>query len=378
MVKYFILIFLEEDMKGKFKRIMACAMAMAVTSTLLFGCAGKKDKKDSDVVYTKEEASTTKAMVIGDYDVYMDELVIYAIQEITLYGVTPDMIEADEKTYKDQTLALVRETKILYDVALHNNVELNDDDIAARDKLINSFKSVVPEEVFEKYGISDEVIEKVFTERTYVEKFENDIRNQMGQDISKDLADGFKDYNFQKLYYMVFPTIEVDDDGNPATDTDGNYIEVSDDKKEEAKENAKNASDEINSGKDCKEVAENYGVSTFCSEMNGYVGAYSDEMNEALDKLSAGECTDIIDSEVGYVIIAVISDHDEELKENYIYSVANDYLSDQYQSLRNDWLASIPVDVEKDMEGDVWEKFDMKDLSQMLNDAGIVMPTVPQ
>ncbi len=365
-------------MKGKFKRIMACAMAMAVTSTLLFGCAGKKDKNDNDVVYTKEEASTTKAMVIGDYDVYMDELMIYAIQEITLYGVTPDMIDADEKTYKDQTLALARETKILYDVALHNDVELNDDDIAARDKLINSFKSVVPEEVFEKYGISDETIEKVFTERTYVEKFENDIKNQMGQDITKDLTDGFKDFNFQKLYYMVFPTIEVDDDGNPATDADGNYIEASDDKKEEAKENAQNAAAEINSGKDCKEVAESYGVSTFCSEMNGYVGAYSDEMNEALDKISAGECTDIIDSEVGYVIIAVISDHDEEIKENYIYSVANDYLSDQYQSLRNDWLASIPVDTEKDMEGDVWEKFTMKELSQMLYDAGIVMPAVSQ
>ena len=215
-------------MKGKLKKIIVCAVTIAMTSTLLFGCSGKKDNKKNDVVYTKEEASTTKAMVIGDYDVYMDELMIYAIQEITLYGVTPDMIEADEKTYKEQTLALARETKILYDVALHNNVELNDDDIAARDKLINSFKSVIPEEVFENFGISDEVIEKVFTERTYVEKFENDIKNKMGKDISDDLTEAYKDYNFQKLYYMVFPTIEVDEDGNPATDSEGNYIEASD------------------------------------------------------------------------------------------------------------------------------------------------------
>ena len=112
--------------------------------------------------------------------------------------------------------------------------------------------------------------------------------------------------------------------------------------------------------------------------MNGYVGAYSEEMNEALDKLQAGECTEIIDSDLGYVIIAVLSDHDSDLQESYVYSVANDYLNDQYESLRNDWLASIPVDVENDMEGDAWEKYSMKDLSQILNDAGIVMPAVSQ
>ena len=362
-------------MRGKFNKVIVGALALAMTSTLLFGCSAKKDDKKSKPVYTKEEASSTKAMVIGDYDVYMDELMIYAIQEITLYGVTPEMLEKGEDTYKQQALALARETKILYDVALHNNVELSDDDIAARDKLIENFKKAVPAEVFEKYGISDEIIEKVFTERTYVEKFENDIKNSMGQDITDDLTKAYKDYNFQNLYYMVFPTIEVDADGNPATNEDGTYKQASDEKKKEAEENAKKAAEEINSGKDCKEVAESYGITAYSSEMNGYVGAYSDEMNEALGNISAGQCTDIIDSELGYVIIAVMDDHNEELKENYIYSVANDVLKDQYDSLRNDWLASIPVDVEKDMQGDAWEKFVMKDMSQMLSDAGIVQGT---
>ena len=360
-------------MRRKIKGILTYAMAFVLTATLLFGCSGKKKNDKSTVVYSKDEASSTKAMVIGDYDVYLDELMVYAIQEITLYDVTPDMVDKDEKTYKDQTLSLARETKILYDVALHNNVELNDDDIAARDKLIENFKAAVPDEVFEKYGVTDEAIEKVFTERTYVEKFENDIKNQMGQDISNDLTEAYKDYNFQKLYYMVFPTVETDADGNPATDTDGGYKEVSDDKKNEAKENAKKASEEINSGKDYNEVAKEYGIEKYCSEMNGYVGAYSDEMNEALEKISAGGCTDVIESELGYVIIAVTADHDEDLKTSYIYSVANDYLDDQYQSLRTDWLASIPVDTVNDMEGDVWANFKMKDLSQMLYDAGLII-----
>lgn len=360
-------------MKRKNKRIIACVLTLVLSATLLFGCSGKTKDDKSDVVYSKEEASTTKALVIGDYDVYLDELMIYAIQEITLYGITPDMVDKDEKTYKDETLSLVRETKILYDVALHNDVELNDNDIAARDKLIDNFKAAIPGEVFEKYGISDEVIEKVFTERTYVEKFENDIKNQMGQDIQDALTESYKDFNFQKLYYMVFPTIEVDSEGNPATDAEGKYIELPDDKKAEAKENAEKASEEINSGKDYNEVAKEYGIENYCSEMNGYVGAYSDDMNDALEKISAGGCTGVIDSEVGYVIIAVISDHDEDIKSSYIYSVTNDYLNDQYNSLRTDWLSTIPVDTVNDLQGDAWANFTMKDLSQILYDAGLVI-----
>lgn len=335
---------------------------------MLAGCSNKEDK----TVYTKEEASSTQAMVIGDYDIYMDELMVYAIQDIAAYQVTPEMVDQDEKTQKDQTLALVRETKILYDVAINNNVELTESDLAARDQTINNFKTSVPAEVFEKYGISDEVIERVFTERTYVEKFENDIKNSMGRDISNDLNEAYKDYNFQSLYYMVFPTVEVDEADEPKTDEDGNYIELDSEGKKAVKEQAEAALEEIRGGKAPEEVAEAYGIAPYCSETSGYVGAYGDDMNEVLDKLEPGECTDVTDSAQGYVIVCVRTTYDEEIRERYVYAVALDYLDSEYNTLRNQWLATIPVDTTADMRGDAWEKFSMRDMSSMLVEAGIV------
>lgn len=350
------------------KKLCACSMISVMAFGMMTGCSKKEDK----VVYTKEEASSTQAMVIGDYDINMDELMVYAIQEIVTYSVTPDMIESDEATYKDQTLSLIRETKILYDVAVHNDVVLNDSDLEARDTLINNFKTAIPEEVLEKYGISDEIIEQVFTERTYVEKFENDIKNQMGQDISDDLAEAYKDYNFQTLYYMVFPTVEVTEANEPKKDDDGNYVELDDEQKEEVLKQAEAALEEIRSGKDPEEVAEEYGILDYCSDTSGYVGAYSDEMNEILGNMKAGECTDISEGNTGYTIIYVKTINDEDLRDSYVYAVATDYLDSEYETLRNQWLASIPVDVEGDMRGDAWEKFSMKEMSQMLVDAGLI------
>lgn len=350
------------------KKICAGGLMSVMLLGMMAGCSKKQEKP----VYTKEEAASTQAMVIGDYDIYMDELMVYAIQEIVTYRVTPETVDKDEKTQKDQVLALARETKILYDVAINNSVELTEADLAARDQTIQNFKSSVPVEIFDKYGISDAIIEKVFTERTYVEKFENDIRNSMGQDISRDLSEGYKDYNFQSLYYMVFPTVEVDESNEPKKDENGNYIELDAAAKQEVKEQAEAALEEIRAGKAPEEVAEAYGVAPYCSETSGYVGAYGDNINDVMAELEPGECTDVTDSDQGYVIIYVRTTHDEEIKERYVYAVTSDYLDSEYNTLRNKWLASIPVDTTADMRGDAWEKFSMRDMSTMLVEAGLV------
>lgn len=351
------------------RKLCVGGLVSAMLIGSLTGCSG--DTKE-DTVYTQEEASSTQAMVIGDYDINMDELMVYAIQEIVTYGLKPNTVVKDEETYKDQTLALIRETKILYDVALHNDVELGESDLETRDKIIDNFKKAVPQEIFDKYGISDEIITKVFTERTYVEKFENDIKNQMGQDISDDLAEAYKDYNFQTLYYMVFPTVEVTDANEPATDEDGNYVVLDENQKADMKAQAESALKEIRAGEDPEAVAEKYGVKDYCTDTSGYVGAYSDEMNEILGSLKAGECTDVTEGDTGFIIIYVKTDHDEDLRDSYVLAVANDYLDSEYENLRNGWLASIPVDTEADMRGDAWEKFSLEEMAGDLVEAGLV------
>lgn len=359
-----------------FNKMLSLSLVAAMTFSFMTGCKGKDNKDEekdkSEVIYTVEEASTTKALKIGDYEIYLDELMVYAMQDIITYGVKSEDIKKDEKTNKDQALSLIRETKILYDVALHNDVELNDNDIVTKDQLVESFKDRVPDEVFEMYGVSDEVIDKVFTERTYVEKFQNDIQNQMGQDITNDLTEAYKDYNFQNIYYIMFPTIEVDKNDNPAVDDAGEYIPLSESEKAEVLKKANSAIEELRSGKDVEEVIAGYGVDKYSSEQAGYVGGYSDEVNEAVADLKAGECTDVMETELGYVTIYIIDDHNEELRDNYVYSIVKDMLQDQMESLKQDWLSTIPVDVENDVIGTAWDDFDMAKMSDILAGYGLV------
>lgn len=346
------------------------------------GCGGsdngkKADSKSTEIeqVYTADEAKNTKALVIGDYDIDLDELTLYAMQEITMYGVTSDSL-TDDKTIeqnKEYALSLLRQNKIIYNVAINNDASLDDSDMEYINTTIDAFKKKMGQKVLDAYGISDEVINKVFQEQGLVSKFQNDIKNDMGQKIQNDLEDKYKDTKFYTYYYMLFPTVEIDDSGNPKKDENDNYIYVSDDKKKEAKANAEAALKELKAGSGYEDVADKYGVKEYSSEQTGFDGAYSDEnMNKKMASLKNNECLDVVDDTLGYSVIQMINCDDTSYKESYINYYTSDTLSSQYEKLQNTWLATIPVDQENDLEGTVWKDYDFKKLVQNLENAGVV------
>ena len=156
------------------KQAVASVLALSMAAASLTGCSNglSSSKKESSNVgtMTQEEASTTKVMVIGDYDIYMDELLVYAIQAMVTNNGTLASVKANPDTYKEQTLSLIRTTKILYDVTQHNDVTLDDSDMETTNNTIDNFLGSMPDGLLEKYGISEDVVRKVFTEQTYVSK----------------------------------------------------------------------------------------------------------------------------------------------------------------------------------------------------------------
>lgn len=354
--------------KGIFTGILVLSM-LVVTLT---GCNNNKGL-DGKGGYSKETASSTKVMMIGDYDIYLDELLLYAIQTLVMDGDTVTAGEDAQESYKLGALTYIRETKILYDVAIHNNVELNDEDLETTNTAIENFKNAVPKEIFDKYGISDEVIEKIFTEQTYVSKFENDIKNEMGKNANEEIAKGYEDYNFNVIYYMLFPTVEINEEDNtPAIDEDGNYINISDKDKKDVLKTAEKAAERIKAGEDAETLAEEYGVTDYSAERSGYIGSYSDSVNDALEGMKNGECTDAIEETLGYAVIVMKSENDEDLKTNYVYLITSDYVDSEFEKLRYTWLATIPVDPVNDMEGTVWEDFSLEYMMDDLSKAGLI------
>lgn len=358
------------------KQVVASVLALSMAAASLTGCSNglSSSKKESSNVgtMTQEEASTTKVMVIGDYDIYMDELLVYAIQAMVTNNGTLASVKANPDTYKEQTLSLIRTTKILYDVTQHNDVTLDDSDMETTNNTINNFLKSMPDGLLEKYGISEDVVRKVFTEQTYVSKFENDIKNDMGKTIQDDVEEKVKDYNFMVFDYILFPTVETTEDDTPATNTDGSYKYVDDAAKQKAKENAEALLKELEAGGDAASLAQKYGVSNYYFERTGYVGSFTDSVNKAVENLKAGECSGVLEEELGYAVIHMKSDHDEELLKNYAYAVASDTVDDQFDKLEEQWLSTIEVDTEKDMEGTVWADYDLSGLAQSLADGGLL------
>lgn len=358
------------------KQAAASVLALSMAAASLTGCSNglSSSKKESSNVgtMTQEEASTTKVMVIGDYDIYMDELLVYAIQAMVTNNGTLASVKANPDTYKEQTLSLIRTTKILYDVTQHNDVTLDDSDMETTNNTIDNFLGSMPDGLLEKYGISEDVVRKVFTEQTYVSKFENDIKNDMGKKVQSDIEEKVKDYNFTIFDYILFPTVETTEDDVPATNTDGSYKYVSDDAKEKAKENAEALLEELKAGGDAASLAQKYGVSNYYFERTGYVGSFTDSVNKAVENLKAGECSGVLEEELGYAVIHMQTDHDEELLKNYAYAVASDTVDSQFEKLETQWLSSIEVDPEKDMEGTVWVDYDLSGLAQSLADGGLL------
>ena len=358
------------------KQVVASVLALSMAAASLTGCSNglSSSKKESSNVGTKtqEEASTTKVMVIGDYDIYMDELLVYAIQAMVTNNGTLASVKANPDTYKEQTLSLIRTTKILYDVTQHNDVTLDDSDMETTNNTINNFLKSMPDGLLEKYGISEDVVRKVFTEQTYVSKFENDIKNDMGKTIQDDVEEKVKDYNFMVFDYILFPTVETTEDDTPATNTDGSYKYVDDAAKQKAKENAEALLKELEAGGDAETLATKYGVSNYYFERTGYVGSFTDSINKAVENMKAGDCSGVLEEKLGYAVIHMKSDHDEELLKNYAYAVASDTVDDQFDKLEEQWLSTIEVDTEKDMEGTVWADYDLSGLAQSLADGGLL------
>lgn len=358
------------------KQVVASVLALSMAAASLTGCSNglSSSKKESSNVgtMTQEEASTTKVMVIGDYDIYMDELLVYAIQAMVTNNGTLASVKANPDTYKEQTLSLIRTTKILYDVTQHNDVTLDDSDMETTNNTINNFLKSMPDGLLEKYGISEDVVRKVFTEQTYVSKFENDIKNDMGKTIQDDVEEKVKDYNFMVFDYILFPTVETTEDDTPATNTDGSYKYVDDAAKQKAKENAEALLKELEAGGDAETLATKYGVSNYYFERTGYVGSFTDSINKAVENMKAGDCSGVLEEKLGYAVIHMKSDHDEELLKNYAYAVASDTVDDQFDKLEEQWLSTIEVDTEKDMEGTVWSDYDLSGLAQSLADGGLL------
>ena len=334
--------------------------------------ASQDDTKSYEkVTIDKDTLRSEKIMTSFDEDIYLNEIFLFSLdimensstQPSNSYAITDEEAAALKAEIESET----KRYKIEYHIALDKGYTLTDSDKEGVNKLISSFKGKYSQAFLDKLCIDDALIEKVYTERAYVLKKEQEEKNRLGETELASQTDANKDKNFVSLYYMVFPCVEADENGEPKTDENGNYIPISDDEKAKVEEKANKLVAEVREkGTDPETLAEEYGIKASSQNMNGYVGAYSEHINEVVKDMKTGEITDPEDSSLGYIVIYMQQDHDEELKELYVKKLADEYVKTEIEKIKSSWTADQAYVEKVEFSGDFWKSFDLRNLVEFM------------
>ncbi len=357
------------------KKLVSAALALTLVLTCV-ACGdtknsnGSNKKSDSSVEVSAEDTKNTEVLKIGDEKITLDYVYLYVIQFIYTYNATEDTISNNMDSYKNQIISQLRTDEIKYIYAKNNGIELTDDEKTEMDDVVDRYFKTFPKEFLEKYGISRDTVESLFYKQRYISKLNDETQKNLEEKYQKEAAEELKDKTFFDLYYMLFPTVEYKD-GSPVTDSDGKYTQLSDEKKQKQAKDAAEAKKRLEAGEDIQDLEKEYGIEDCSEELRSYFGAYSEDLNNLIKDLQNGDVSETYESDLGYMVVKMVNNNDEDYKQYYIETAAGQKASSQMTVEENNWLASVEVDEEKDMIGDTWSNLDISKVAAVMDKEGI-------
>jgi CRISPR/Cas system CSM-associated protein Csm4 (group 5 of RAMP superfamily) len=111
-----------------------------------------------------------------------------------------------------------------------------------------------------------------------------------------------KDYMTTTVYGVLFPTYEIDEDGN--------QIEMTSKNKKNVKKQAEEAWQKVSDGESLKKIVKEYGLS-YAGEKS-YRSDEEDSLWDSIKNLKDGEYSGVLETEQGYSIIQMVSRTDQE------------------------------------------------------------------
>lgn len=338
-------------MKNK-KYLMAVLALVLCVSMLVTGCGNGKSGGNGQ--NGKTDPAQTLVLKVGDEEIYLNEMNFYALSFAQSYGIDENadldaFYSTDYPTmddaYKSQFLIGVRQSKILYIKAVEEGITLTSEDEELVTQSMDKFRNMYGEDTLSGYGIDDDTLKKICTEMQMVAK----LQNKLSENAQ------YEEVDYGSFYNIVLLTIEVDEDGNAVVDSDGNYIPLSDEKKDEQKANAEEILARLKNGEDAEALIEEYKISDASSLLHA--------TTESLTKtygLKDGEISDIIDNDYGYKIVKIVSLHDEDYTATVNEYNKSNASSEAVDAQMNAWFDEFVIN-EDDLDADVWAKFTFKD-----------------
>lgn len=332
--------------------VVVIILVLAVAFFGLWKLSGEDKKPSKILVFT-----------IGTEKVYQDEVNLCIIQNTIDLGVTAEHLNsatADDGTvaadyYKQQILDMIMDYKLEYIIAKEQGIALTEEE--EKEVLLDvvEYMSRVDARVLNQWGITQELIEEVYTQRYLAYKLEESVT----KDVSTD------DLTYCTIYLMLFPKVEMTEDGNYATQEDGETpIMLSEEDILQRKEDAEHALEELKEGADVAEVAKKYKVEKYSGEESNTPESFGEPFSEYATTLKEGEYSPLIEVESCYAIMKMMTVNNEKLADEIRKYYQSDLEGEALEEKRAEWRQQLGIEKEPVFEGQTWEKISLYDYVQ--------------
>lgn len=332
----------------------------ALTVLIVFGVAviglwklsGEGDKP-SDILVFK----------LGTEEVYLDEVHFCILQNMSSLKITAEALQnttAEDGTnaatyYKQEILDLIMDYKVEYGIAKEQGITLTDEEEKKVRTDVMTYLGQTDARVLNQWGISQELIEEVFLQRYLVSKLEDMVTDEVE----------VEEQRYCTIYLMLFPKIEMGEDGNYLTEEDGTTpILLTEEEIEQRKRDAEDAWKDLQEGTDVGTVAKKYGVETYSAEESNIAESFGEPFSEYAKSLDEGECSPVLETESCYAIIRMMKENNEEIAKQIMSYYKADLEEEVLEEKKAEWYEKMGVGETPVFEGKTWDKISLYDYVQ--------------
>lgn len=228
---------------------------------------------------------------------------------------------------RDSVMETLEQMLILEQHMDEYNVAITDEEKAQIADAAKAFMDGNDADMIKAMAVDQETVERALTLYTVQAKMNAAIIKDVDTEVSDEEA-------AQKtIQYAMFSTAGT-------TDEEGNTTEMSEDEKAQQKDQAQQVLDLVKGGQDLESAVQsvNADMTPSSASYGAENGSVPDEVKEAADQLSDGQCADsLVETEDGYYVVVMESTFDEEATESQKQTIISERQTEKFNEVYDAW-----------------------------------------
>lgn len=300
------------------KKLMIAGLCACMAATALGGCSPKADTAIATLNGTDVPYGVASFMVRYSQ-----------AQMQSMYGsyLGTDYWSSYGESSRDSVMESLQQMLILEQHMDEYNVTITDEEKSKISEAAQAFIENNDEDMIKAMAVDQETVERALTLYTVQTK----MRQAIIADVDTEVSD--EEAAQKTIEYALFSTAGT-------TDEEGNTTEMTDEEKAQQKDQAQQVLDLVKGGQDLESS-----VQSVDAEMTTYTASYGtdngsipDEVKEAADQLSDGECADsVVETDDGYYVIVMQSTFDEEATETQKENIVAERQDEKFNEVYDAW-----------------------------------------